>query len=115
EPEIVAAPATEAATSQEVDLEEMRNHLKRKRSDHDMRLTYSRALWAAGDIKEAMKNYGALIRSGAKMEEVYDDLQLYLETHPKDSEVLKTLGDAYMKDGHLERALEIYNEAMGAI
>ncbi len=93
----------------------MRNHLKRKRSDHNTRLTYSRALCDAGDIKEAMKNYGVLIKSGAKMEEIYQDLQAYLETNPKDSDVLRTLGDAYMKDGVLERALEIYNEAMSIL
>ena len=107
--------AVEEVTADAAVLEEMRDHLKRKRSDHDMRLAYSRALWTAGDVKEAMKNYGALIKSGAKMAEVYDDLQSYLETAPKDSEILKTLGDAYMKDGHLERALEIYNEAMTAL
>jgi cytochrome c-type biogenesis protein CcmH/NrfG len=59
-----------------------------------------------------MKNYGTLIKSGAKMGEIYEDLQEYLQTHPKNSDVLRTLGDAYMKDGDLDRALEIYNEAM---
>ena len=116
EPEIEAIEEKASAQPTESDaLEEMRNHLKRKRSDHDTRLTFSRALCAAGEIKEAMKNYGTLIKSGAKMEEIYQDLQTYLETHPKDSEVLRTLGDAYMKDGDLERALEIYNEAMSIL
>ena len=112
----VAEQLEETAQDSELDeLEEMRNHLKRKRSDHNTRLTFSRALWAAGDIKEAMKNYGLMIKSGAKMDEIHHDLQEYLETHPKDSDVLRTLGDAYMKDGALERALEIYNEAMSTL
>ena len=99
----------------EDELDEMRNHLKRKRSDHDTRLKLSRALWSTGEIKEAMKNYGTLIKSGAKMGEIYEDLQQYLTTHPKDSDLLRTLGDAYMKDGDLDRALEIYNEAMNTL
>ncbi|TFG70589.1 MAG: hypothetical protein E4H27_05815 [Anaerolineales bacterium] len=112
----VAEEVAATAPVAELDaLEEMREHLKRKRSDHNMRLTFSRTLCAAGDIKEAMKNYSVLIKSGAKMEEIYQDLQAYLEIHPKDSDVLRTLGDAYMKDGVLERALEIYNEAMSIL
>jgi hypothetical protein len=112
---MVEEPVAEAAGPTQDELDEMRNHLKRKRSDHETRLKLSRALWNIGEIKEAMKNYGTLIKSGAKMGEIYEDLQQYLTTHPKDSDVLRTLGDAYMKDGDLDRALEIYNEAMNTL
>ncbi len=94
------------------DVDELRAYLKRKRSDHATRLTLARLLWESGETKEALTHYGKLIRAGKKMKEVMADLQKYVAATPNDPVLLRTLGDAYMKDGLLDKALEIYNQAM---
>ncbi len=108
------APRAEAEPSAATgtDLDEMRAYLKQKRSDHAARLTLARALWEVGEISEAMDHYGRLIKSGAKSDDVTQDLERYAEERPDGPGVLRTLGDAYMKYGALDKALEIYNRAM---
>jgi len=94
------------------DLDEMRAYTKRKRSDHAARLSLARALWHAGEIQESMQHYGRLIKSGARSDEVMADLEQYVESGPSSASVMRTYGDAYMKFGDLDKALEIYNRAM---
>jgi len=90
----------------------MRAYLKQKRSDHAARLTLARALWEVGEISEAMDHYGRLIKSNAKSADVTQDLERYAQERPDGPGVLRTLGDAYMKYGALDKALEVYNRAM---
>ena len=117
EPELQAPPskprpAAEVSAPTGTDLDEMRAYLKQKRSDHAARLAFARTLWEMGEIAESMDQYGRLIKSGAKSADVTQDLESYAEQKPDGPGVLRTLGDAYMKYGALEKALEIYNRAM---
>lgn len=59
-----------------------------------------------------MKHYTTLIKAGALMEDIMADLKRYVTERPKSSSTLRTLGDAYMKEGLLDKALESYNRAM---
>jgi hypothetical protein len=106
------SPPEEAVEAQEVDIDELRERVKQKRSDHVSRLALGRALWAAGEVDEAMEHYARLIKSSAKTDEVISDLEQYIEARPLEPRLLRTLGDAYMKFGELNRALEIFNRAM---
>ncbi len=112
EAEAVAEEEAPSAETTESELDEMRAHIKRKRSDHDVRLKLARTLWQTGEIQEAMQHYARLIKSSAKTDEMMADLEQYTEEKPNEPSVLRTLGDAYMKFGELDRALEIYNHAM---
>jgi len=105
-------PEAEPSAVTAEDLDEMRAYTKRKRSDHAARLSLARALWYAGEIQESMQNYGRLIKSGARSDEVMADLEQYVESGPPNASVMRTFGDAYMKFGDLDKALEIYNRAV---
>ncbi|MGC9467903.1 MAG: tetratricopeptide repeat protein, partial [Anaerolineae bacterium] len=105
-----AAPVEEVTESDEID--ELRDLVKRKRSDHVSRLKLARMLWQGGEVEEAMDHYSRLIRSSAKTDDVISDLEHYVEARPDEPRVLRTLGDAYMKFGELDRALAIFNRAM---
>ncbi|MCU0519438.1 MAG: tetratricopeptide repeat protein [Anaerolineae bacterium] len=117
EPELQAPPskprqAAEVSAPTGTDLDEMRAYLKQKRSDHAARLSFARTLWEIGEIAESLDQYGRLIKSGAKSADVTQDLERYAEEKPDGPGVLRTLGDAYMKHGALDKALETYNRAM---
>ncbi|MGC9346708.1 MAG: tetratricopeptide repeat protein [Anaerolineae bacterium] len=115
EPETAVEAEGEAAktalpSAQELD--DMRAHVKKKRSDDAARLSLARALWDVGEIQESMGHYARLIKTSAKTEEVMEDLMRYRDERPTEPSVLRTLGDLYMKDGDLQKALEAYNRAM---
>jgi len=110
EPAVRAAAQVSETT--QGDLDELRTYLKTNRSDHTARLALARALWKAGELRESLESYGRLIRSRAKMDDVMDDLQAYSEDRPGDPTLLRTLGDAHMKAGNLQTALELFNRAM---
>ncbi len=101
----------EAPQPSQVEIDALRAQIKKKRSDHAARLTLARALWLTEQVKESMDHYARLIRAGAKMDEVIRDLKRYSES-ASHTQVLRTLGDAYMKEGLLDQALETYNQAM---
>ncbi|MBN1246456.1 MAG: hypothetical protein JXC32_02305 [Anaerolineae bacterium] len=105
-------PEAEVSETPVDDLDQMRDYIKKKRSDHAVRLKLARALWEAGEVQEAMQHYGRLIKSSAKTDDVMADLEAYVQTENVQSNVMRTLGDAYMKFGELDKALEIYNRAM---
>ena len=116
ETEVAPTPALrpEATPSEaaESDLDALREYVKQKRSDHSARLRLGRELWEIGEAQEAMQHYTRLIKSSAKTDDVMADLQRYAEEKPEAPGVLRTLGDAYMKFGDLDKALEIFNRAM---
>jgi hypothetical protein len=114
EPEVSEEPRPAAQVSEVTDeeLDEMRAYTDSHEDDEGARLALARALWQAGEVDEAMKHYEALVESRDKMDEVLTDMERYYEERPQSASLLRTLGDAYMKEGNLDRALEFYNRAM---
>ncbi|MBN1487026.1 MAG: hypothetical protein JW981_05245, partial [Anaerolineae bacterium] len=104
-----------AETAGITDIESLKEQVKKKRSDHTVRLQLAQALWKEAAYDESLEHYGQLIRAGAEMEGVMDDLQHYIKVQPESPGLLRTLGDAYMKAGLLEKALKIYNQAMNTL
>ena len=91
-----------------------RAYLKEHPRDYEAWLVLARALWQAGEREDALEAYSRLIRSGKLLESVIPDLEKYLEQWPEVS-TRRVLGDAYMKDGRLQEALDIYREALEAL
>ncbi len=99
-------------TMSTTELEKGRTYIKKHRSDHASRLALARVLWDAGEMEESLDHYSRLIRSNQLMDEVIVDLKRYSEEKPHSPDVLRTLGDSYMKQGLLDKAMEIYRQAM---
>ncbi|MDW8325084.1 MAG: tetratricopeptide repeat protein [Anaerolineales bacterium] len=61
---------------------------------------------------EAEARFEYLIRSGHKLDEVIVELEAYLARNPASPIFLRLLGDAYMRAGRLQKALDAYREAL---
>jgi tetratricopeptide (TPR) repeat protein len=88
-----------------------RAYLKEHPRDYEARLAFARTLWQAHEREEALEAYSRVIRSGKLLENVIADLEQYLERWP-DASIQRLLGDAHMKDGRLQEALDIYRQAL---
>jgi tetratricopeptide (TPR) repeat protein len=88
-----------------------RAHLKGHPRDYEAWLALARALWQAGEQEEALRAYTRVIRAGKFLESVVPDLEGYMEQEP-DVSTQRVLGDAYMRDGRLQDALDIYRRAL---
>jgi tetratricopeptide (TPR) repeat protein len=89
--------------------------LKTNPNDYETRLSLARAYHKEGDRGAAFDQYGKLIRSGRLLEMVIEDLEQVSGDAPSQSTVLHLLGDAYVKTGHLQKALESYQEALARL
>ncbi|MFQ6100111.1 MAG: tetratricopeptide repeat protein [Anaerolineae bacterium] len=91
-----------------------RAYLKEHPRDYEAWLALARTLWQADECKEALEAYSRVIRSGKLLESVIPDLEGYLERR-FDVRTQRALGDAYMKDGQLQKALNTYRQALEAL
>jgi len=74
-------------------------------------LSKARAFLTESDIDQAIAEYNILIKKKKSLSEVISDLAKAAADHPINVMIVKTLGDAYMKDNNLEKALEAYSKA----
>ena len=88
-----------------------RSYLKDHPRDYEGWLALARALWQAGEQEESQEAYSRVIRAGKLLESVIDDLEGYVERRAAAS-TQRVLGDAYMKDGRLQQALDTYRRAL---
>jgi len=66
----------------------------------------------ASNFGDAIAEYSELIRFGESLTDVIADLEKATEQYPNTPELMRTLGDAYLKDGQLQRSLNIYRQAL---
>jgi tetratricopeptide (TPR) repeat protein len=109
--EVVAPPEAPTAEVPAEPLAAQRAYLKDHPRDYEARLALARALWQAGERPEALEAYTRVIRAGKMLESVTADLEGHVEQWP-DASTQRALGDAYMKDGRLRKALGIYRRAL---
>jgi tetratricopeptide (TPR) repeat protein len=74
-------------------------------------LAQARDLIMRGEIPDALKFYGGLIRKGKMLEEVTFDLKEALYRFPVEVSIWQALGDAYMRANRLQDALDAYTKA----
>ncbi len=72
----------------------------------------ARAHLTESNFGDAIAEYSELIRSGESLTDVIADLEKATQQNPNAPELMRTLGDAYMKDGQLQRSLDIYRQAL---
>jgi tetratricopeptide (TPR) repeat protein len=88
-----------------------RGYLKDHPRDYEVWLALARALWQADERQESLETYTRVIRAGKLLDSVTADLEGYVRQW-RDASTQRVLGDAYMKDGRLQKALDIYRRAL---
>lgn len=76
------------------------------------KLNQARAAVDAGNIAEALTLYHSLIEQGAGLSLIVPDLEAASGRHRRQPLLRRLLGDAYMQQGELQKALNIYREVM---
>ena len=66
---------------------------------------------AAGNIDTAINSYNQVIEQGQNLDTVIQDIKDALYHHPIEISLWQTLGDAYMRDNHIQEALDAYTKA----
>lgn len=76
------------------------------------KLNQARAAVDAGNIAEALTLYRSLIEQGVGLSLIVPDLEAASSRHRRQPLLRRLLGDAYMQQGELQKALNIYREVM---
>jgi tetratricopeptide (TPR) repeat protein len=91
-----------------------RAHLEGNPRDYRTWLALARDLRSSGAHEEALDAYGHAMRTRKLVSEVIADLKDQVQAQP-DVAAQRLLGDAYMKAGLLEEALETYRQALRSL
>lgn len=75
-------------------------------------LEAARSSLAGGDIDAALHDYQGLVEAGESMHTVISDLERASELHQDKPMVRRMLGDAYMRNGQINKAIETYRTAL---
>lgn len=87
-------------------------YLARRPLDATATLENARALQRTGDLESSLYQYESLIVNSADLDSVVDDLADLVRIHRENPVLHRLLGDGYMRQGHLQQALDIYREAL---
>ena len=79
--------------------------------DHQILLMQARNALVQGDIPLAVSRYGILIEKQVLLPEVITDMNEALYRFPIDVSIWEALGDAQLRAGHLQEALNAYTKA----
>jgi len=93
---------------------ERKSYLKKHPRDYQAWLKLAQTLQQSNQWEEALEAYSHLIRAGQLLEEVILDLEKRVKQRA-DVSTWRVLGDAYMKGGRLQEALEVYRKALEAL
>ena len=75
-------------------------------------LTVARSHLDGGALDAAAKEYEHLAATGSLQGDVVRDLEQAVENYPEHPALQRALGDAYMRSGQLQRALQAYQDAL---
>jgi tetratricopeptide (TPR) repeat protein len=113
--EAVTAEAEAMPAAEETAIREAEALVAARPSDHHSRLALARLYRDAARWDAARAQYEKLVKAGALVDAVIEDIEQVMEQHPADYATCLLLGDAYMKDGRLQKALNAYREAMSKL
>ncbi|HEY88963.1 MAG TPA: tetratricopeptide repeat protein, partial [Thermoflexia bacterium] len=98
------------------DLAERKSYVEANETDYQSRLELAQALWVRTERKESLQHYEELLQHADELlDNVVSDLQIYTQKNPDESQSLQLLGDAYMKQGSPQKALEAYRQAIASL
>jgi hypothetical protein len=80
--------------------------------DAEERFGLARKARDKGDLEAAIRIYDSLISSGAFLDKIIEDMQQSIKTSPTNYLLYQVMGDAMMRDGRLQSALNAYREAL---
>jgi len=78
-------------------------------------LSKAREVASQGQITNALEHYQTLIDNSHALEETRGDLRVLAENHPQEPKVHRLLGDAHMRLGDLQSALDTYLNALNQL
>ncbi|MCD4685464.1 MAG: hypothetical protein K8S97_05975, partial [Anaerolineae bacterium] len=111
EPELRAPVAAAPLPAGEL-FAQYRERLEQDANDYPSRLGLARALHANQQPESSMDHYEMLIDAGQLLQDVTDDLQNMVAEHPETPRMQRLLGDALMRRGMLQDALNAYRNAL---
>jgi hypothetical protein len=81
-------------------------------ADADERLRLAHEARDEGDLEKAVRIYDTLVASGVYLDRIIDDMQQAIKSYPSNYLLYQVMGDAMMKDGRLQSALDAYRQAL---
>ena len=75
-------------------------------------LSQARQALAQGNYDLAMSQYRGMIEGGQGLSTLIADLESATDEYTQQPRLRRILGDAYMRNGQLQRALEVYRIAL---
>lgn len=78
-------------------------------------LDNARQALAIGDIDRATAQYGMLIKSSKRLDEIIEDLKNAVEGEETAAAIWQLLGDAYMKADRLNESIDAYRRGMESV
>lgn len=78
-------------------------------------LTNARRKVSGGDLDGGLADYEAVIRANAQLETVVADLAPVMQREAKNPAIYRVLGDALMRQGKLQDALDTYRKALNLL
>jgi tetratricopeptide (TPR) repeat protein len=107
----VTAPATEEEEGPPSRVDELVEQLKTRPRDTNLRLELARLYVAEQDWDAALAQYGKLVSARKQLPDVIQDLEPLEQTGVDRAQLYQLLGDAYMHQDQLDRALQMYRQA----
>ncbi|NDJ74751.1 MAG: tetratricopeptide repeat protein [Chloroflexi bacterium] len=89
-----------------------RQRLEADPNDHANRLALARALRANQRLAQSLDHYDVLINAAQFLQDIATDLTGLVRAHPDQPRLQRLLGDVYMRQGHLQEALDAYRSAL---
>ena len=77
----------------------------------DTALMSAQAAMREGNVADALVEYGKMVKKKRLLDEIIYDLREALDDYPIDISVWQMLGDAYMRAGRLQEAIDAYTNA----
>ena len=90
-----------------------RQQLAVEPDDHVTRLALARTLLDDDMLDKALAEYGELVAAGQELDDTTSDLERVVVSDLENTLAHRVLGDAYMKQNRLDKALEAYRQALG--
>jgi|GEM_PF-2419976 len=84
-------------------------------ADAAEQLQLARTTRDKGNLDEAIRIYDALVSRGIYLDKIIEDMQQSIKAHPGNYLLFQVMGDAMLRDGRLQSALNAYREALSRL